>query len=93
VNMQQKQKSPADGQSSAGEAGANLSGELAADSKTEGWTWHHGGRKWHYYRDHRAICGKQMLLVHPSEGYELGNDNSSDNCPACQKRLAKAANV
>lgn len=59
------------------------------DSKVEGWTWTHGGRKWCYYRDRRAICGKQFLMVHPSEGYELGNDGSESNCLGCKRKLLK----
>lgn len=58
------------------------------DSKVEGWTWHIGGRKWHYYRDYRAVCGGMMLLVHPSEGYQLGNDESPDNCAACKRKIS-----
>jgi hypothetical protein len=35
-----------------------------------------------------------MMLVHPSEGYELGNTDSKDNCAACRrKKQAEAANV
>lgn len=83
----QTTNSHADGQSF-------LTDVLAADPKTEGWTWHQGGRKWHYYREKRAICGGMLLLVHPSEGYELGSDNSPDNCAACKRRrLVEAANA
>lgn len=59
------------------------------DPKVEGWTWTHGGKKWHYYRQGRALCRRQMLLIHPSEGYELGVDDSPDNCAECARRLAK----
>ena len=60
----------------------------AIDKRVEGWTWTHGGRKWHYYRDSRAICGGWLLLKHPSEGYEIGNDDSADNCAACKRKIA-----
>jgi len=82
-------KSSAAGAASRAE-GANLTAVLGAapDRMTEGWTWHHGGRKWHYYRNGCAICGGMMLLKHPSEGYELGNDDSADNCAACRRKKA-----
>lgn len=63
--------------------------EASVDSKVEGWTWTLGSRKWCYYKDKRAICGKQFLLVHPSEGYELSNDGSTSNCLACKRQLEK----
>lgn len=53
----------------------------------EGWTWTHGSRRWHYYRGLRSLCGKMMLLCHPSDGYETGNDHSPDNCAACRKKI------
>lgn len=59
------------------------------DKAKEGWTWTQGSRKWHYYRERRAICGGMLLFVHPSEGYELGNNDSKDNCAACKRRIAK----
>ena len=55
----------------------------------EGWTWLHNSGKWHYFRDGKSICKQFMLLKHPSEGYEIGNDDSSDNCKACKRALAK----
>lgn len=61
------------------------------DSDFEGWTWTHGARKWHYYRSLRAICGGTLMLAHPSEGYQLGNDNSPDNCASCRRRLTAEA--
>jgi len=64
---------------------------LPIDQKTEGWTWHLGGRKWHYYRNKRALCGGVLMLIHPSEGYEQGNDSSPENCTACKRK--KAAEV
>jgi hypothetical protein len=61
-------------------------------SANEGWTWLHNSRKWHYFKGGRAVCGGFMLLAHPSEGYQTGNDNSPDNCAACKrKRLAPQA--
>lgn len=62
----------------------------APDKSVEGWTWTHGARKWHYYREKRAICGGVLMWVHPSEGYQLGNDTSKDNCAACKRAIAKA---
>lgn len=62
---------------------------METDNRIEGWTWHVGGKKWHYYRDGRAICGGMMLFKHPSEGYERGNDSSNDNCAACKRKKSK----
>ena len=61
------------------------------DKNVEGWTWTHGARKWHYYREWRAICGGMLLFKHPAEGYELNNDNSADNCAACKRKKAQEA--
>lgn len=56
-----------------------------ADPKTEGWTWHIGGRKWHYYRGLKSVCDGMMMFSHPAEGYKLGNNDSPDNCAACRR--------
>ena len=62
-------------------------------SKTEGWTWLHNSRKWHYFRNNRSLCGGFGTLSHPSEGYEVGNDESKDNCASCRRaKLAEVAN-
>jgi hypothetical protein len=60
---------------------------VSEKNATQGWTWTHGARKWHYYRERRAICGGMLIFVHPSEGYELGNNDSKDNCAACKRKL------
>lgn len=59
------------------------------DHKIEGWTWLINARKWHYFRNGRSLCGQQMILKHPAEGYELDNPNSPDNCPRCRAKLVK----
>lgn len=59
------------------------------DNKVEGWTWTHVSKKWCYYRGLKAICGKQIMFKHPTEGYELGNYDSKDNCTGCKKKLIK----
>ena len=51
----------------------------------EGWTWLLNAKKWHYFVDGRALCGKWMLFSTPE--LEQGNDNSPDNCVVCQKKL------
>lgn len=56
-------------------------------NKETGWTWLQNSVKWHYFSGKRSLCGKYLIFVHPSEGYETGNDTSPDNCKACQKRL------
>ena len=44
----------------------------------EGWAWLWNSQKWHYFRGGRSLCGKFLLLAHPEEGYEIGNDLSKD---------------
>ena len=58
------------------------------DPKPEGWTFLHNARKWHYFRNSRALCGRWMYLG-PDEDLEQGNDESKDNCPTCVKKLLK----
>jgi hypothetical protein len=55
----------------------------------EGWTWVHGSRKWHYFRQRRSLCGKVALFIDPTEGYEQGNDDSDSNCTACKRVLGR----
>mgnify|MGYP003387276206 CR=1 FL=1 len=52
---------------------------------TEGWTRPSNVRKWHYYRGLRSLCGKWMLFVHAMEGYEVGEDDHSENCAGCKR--------
>lgn len=55
-------------------------------SRDEGRTWMHNSKKWHYFRNKKSLCGKYMLLVAPTDGYEDDMD-SPDNCAICvQKR-------
>lgn len=72
----------------AGGVAVRVETTVGPDSRVEGWTWVRNSRKWHYYRECRAICGGMMMFCHPSEGYELGNDDSEDNCAACKRKLA-----
>lgn len=53
--------------------------------KKEGWTWLVNSRKWHYFVDGKALCGKFMLL-HVGD-LETGKDNSPDNCTGCKRKL------
>jgi hypothetical protein len=55
----------------------------------EGWTWLLNAKKWHCMRNARSLCGRYMTFTTPSEGYEVGNDNSPDNCRACACMLEK----
>lgn len=55
---------------------------------SEGWTWMHNSRKWHYFRDGKSLCRNWMLLRNPSEGFS-GDMDSSDNCADCARRRAK----
>jgi hypothetical protein len=51
----------------------------------EGWVGTINGRKWHYVIGSNALCGTVIFGGTP----ELGNDDSSDNCSTCKKKLAK----
>jgi len=57
-------------------------------SKEEGWTYLLNDRsgKWHYFREGKSLCRKWMCFGHD---FEVGNDNSLDNCKACMKALEK----
>ncbi len=44
-------------------------------------------KKWHYFKDHRALCGRYMRFS--DSDLEQGNDNSPDNCAECRRRLLK----
>lgn len=44
-------------------------------------------KKWHYFVDHRALCGRWMRFG--DDDLEQGNDDSVDNCAECKRRLAK----
>ncbi len=65
-----------------------LAALVGPDPRAEGWTRVRNSRTWHYYRDCRAICGGMMMLCHPRYGYDLGNDDSADNCADCKRKLA-----
>ncbi len=63
-------------------------GKVKAEEKnTEGWTWLQNATKWHYFvlTDGKSLCGKWCLWGSPE--LEQGNDDSEDNCKACQKKL------
>jgi len=51
----------------------------------EGWTWLYNAKKWHYFVDNRSLCGRWGLFS--SVSLKQGNDNGSDNCAACKKKL------
>ncbi len=56
-------------------------------NEKEGWTWLHNSKKWHYFREGRSLCGKFMLFKNPTDGFEIGNNDSEDNCVGCKKKL------
>lgn len=44
--------------------------------------------KWHYFKsDGRSLCGRAMIFNNASA--ELGNDDNSDNCAMCKRKLKK----
>lgn len=51
----------------------------------EGWWKPTGSRKWHYFKEGTALCGNWGLFG--NEILETGNDDSSDNCEGCRKKL------
>lgn len=55
--------------------------------ENEGWIWLANATKWHYIRKGRSLCGSWMFLG--KQNYQLGNNDSPDNCKACQKKLTK----
>lgn len=54
----------------------------------EGWGHIHNSRKWHYFRERQSLCNKWGIFPGIIE-LEQGNDDSSDNCAACKRKLAK----
>lgn len=74
-----------------GAAGFEQHPKIEADAATnkEGWTWLRNSRKWHYFRAGKSLCKRYMLLKHPSEGYESGNNGSTDNCASCKREILK----
>ncbi len=52
----------------------------------EGWGFLPGlSRKWHYFtKDGRSLCGGFGNL---RAALEVGNDDSSDNCATCKRKL------
>jgi hypothetical protein len=57
---------------------------------TPGWGKPHDtvSRKWHWFAiDGRSLCGKVGFYRGATE---LGNDDSSDNCAECRKRLVRS---
>ncbi len=57
------------------------------EKEKEGWGFPTGSRKAHYFgEDSFALCRKYGFYFGEKE---QGNDDSSDNCTACMKKLAK----
>ena len=53
-----------------------------------GWKWLYNATKWHYFAQNgHSLCGKWMTLT--LDGTETGDDDSTDNCAACRKKLTK----
>ncbi|MEI8244375.1 MAG: hypothetical protein WCI51_01015 [Lentisphaerota bacterium] len=60
--------------------------EKTMSIRLKGWGWPGLSKKAHYYNNNaRSLCGKWIY----TGVLEEGNDNSSDNCCDCKKRLAK----
>lgn len=60
-----------------------------SEKNKEGWTYLTNSPKWHYFRNGQSLCKKYALLMMPD--LEVGNNNSPDNCKACQRQLSKEA--
>lgn len=54
-------------------------------NQNEGWGWPMEAKKAHYFRGPFSLCRNWMF----AGKVEQGNDNSPDNCKACQKKLAQ----
>ena len=52
----------------------------------EGWGFPGTSKKAHYFVDATSLCRKWGFYFGP---LEQGNDNSPDNCVACQRKLEK----
>lgn len=50
----------------------------------EGWVVLINASKWHYFRKGISLCKKWGYL---GSEFELGNDNSPDNCSSCRKKI------
>lgn len=55
----------------------------------QGWGWPGSSKKAHYFQDKRSLCLKWMY----SGDLEQGNDQSSDNCKDCMRRLTALRKV
>lgn len=51
----------------------------------EGWGWLVNARKYHYFRNHRSLCGRWGLL--DDRDLSQGDDDSPDNCVHCRQAL------
>lgn len=58
------------------------------DEKKEGWTWLSNSKKWHYFHDGRSLC-RRWAHLGSDDVLKQGNDDSSDNCVVCCKKLKK----
>ena len=58
----------------------------------EGWTWLTNSKKWHYFVDGRSLCGGFMVFANMQGELVQGNNDSSDNCASCKKKLQKRLN-
>lgn len=61
--------------------------------RKEGWGFTSDSKKWHYFvweddKTLRSLCRKFGYFSFHQDQLEQGNDDSSDNCTACKKRLA-----
>lgn len=57
----------------------------------EGWLWLYNSTKWHYFVDNKSICKKFALFASSGRKFEIGNDNSKDNCTTCRRIREKQA--
>ena len=61
-------------------------------SEKEGWAWHSGSGKTHYFKDKRSLCGKWVFFGELPNIYSsfTGTVNASLNeCTACKKAVKK----
>jgi len=54
---------------------------------SEGWGWLLNSRKWHYFVEGHALCGRWFAPW--LKELEHGKDDHPDNCAACKRKLKK----
>ena len=73
------------------ECGTDVEAEKAAEAARPKEGWAPGGKKWHYFKDRRSLCGRYAVFAQVP--LEQGDYMSVDNCAACFRRRQKLAKL